>query len=449
MIKFKKFMGISLTAVMIVASLTGCGSSPAESTTASDPTSTVASGGEKKKFNCTLKVIGIDNVVAKTALDHLDELKEEYGIDVEFQQFSNEQASNKIAVSMAAGGTDIDVMMIRPLDETLLFSQNGWLENLQPYIDRDKDIDYDDFMQACKDVCSDKDGNAVCLPAMTESGVIYYNKTMFKEAGITETPKTMEELYEVAGKLHNPDKDISGFACRGAGNPAVTQFSCFLRAFGADFFDKDGKATLNTPEAVEAFEFYGKLLRDYGPDGVLNMGWTDTWNLFTQGKAAMRLDANTNLGSWNDDDAVISFDDIGYFDVPEGPRGDYGNYYITSWAFGMSYGSKNKEAAWTFIKWATSKEMQIEAQKNGNSGARQSVWEGDYSTWPKEVQKLAAEAGPRSFGADRPYMINVSNGRDIIGEIITTAIEGKKDIKELADKKNVSFQELLDSEKDT
>lgn len=302
-------------------------------------------------------------------------------------------------------------------------------------------------MAACRDVCTNQDGDAVCLPAMTESGVIFYNKPMFEAAGITELPATMEELYEVAGKLHDPDNDICGFACRGAGNSAVTQYSCFLRAFGSDFFDENGTALLNTPEAVESFDFYGKLLRDYGPDGVLNMTWTETWNLFTQGKAAMRLDANTNLGSWSDDDAAISLDDIGYFDVPVGPDGDYGNYYITSWAFGVSYGSENKEAAYTFVKWATSKEMQIDAQKNGNSGARLSAWEEDYSPWPREAQEIAAIAGQKSFGTDRPYMINVSNGRDIIGEIIVAAIEGNTDIQTLANKKNEEFQALLDSEK--
>ncbi|MCI8416573.1 MAG: sugar ABC transporter substrate-binding protein [Lachnospiraceae bacterium] len=457
MSKLKKRLVTLLALSLSLSLLSGCGSkseetaqqpsAPSDEGAVEAPGEEEASSGESKKFDCTLNVVGVDNVLATTMMEHLDELEEEYGIKIEFQQFSNEQASNKIAVSMAAGGGDIDVMMIRPLDETLLFSQNGWLENLQPYIDNDPDIDYDDFMAACQDVCTNQEGDAVCLPAMTESGVIYYNKPMFEAANITELPKTMEELYEVAGKLHDPANDVCGFACRGAGNPAVTQFSVFLRGFGSDFFDENGKALLNTPEAVEAFEYYGKLLRDYGPDGVLNMGWTDTWNLFTQGKAAMRLDANTNLGSWSDDDAAIAFEDIGYFDVPVGPNGDYGNYYITSWAFGVSYGSQNKEAAYTFVKWATSKEMQIEAQKKGSSGARLSSWEGDYSPWPREVQELAAEAGPRSYGAERPYMINVSNGRDIIGEIIVAAIEGETDIQALADKKNAEFQALLDSEK--
>ena len=403
-----------------------------------------------QKYDVTLNVVGVDNVIASTILDDLDELEELYGITVKFQQFSNEQASNKIAVSMAAGGSDIDVMMIRPLDETLLDSQNGWLEDLDPYIEADADaMEYDDFMQASLDVCKGVDGNMVALPVMTESGVIYYNKTIFEKAGVTELPKTWDELYELAVQLNDPDNDTCGFACRGSGNPSVTQFSAVLRSFGADFFDKNGVATLNTPEALQAFEFYGKILREAGPMGVLNMGWTETWNLFTQGKAAMRLDANTNLGSWNDEDSLIAFDDIGYFDVPVGPNGDYGNYYITSWALAMSSGSENKEAAWEFIKWATSKELQIQAQKNGNSGARLSCWEGDYSVYPKDVQAIAANAGEKGYGSDRPFMINVASGREIIGEIVVAAIEGTTgdDLQAIADTQNEKFQELLDSEK--
>ena len=91
-------------------------------------------GAEAKKFDVTLNVVGVNNVISDVILARQDELYEELGIRINFQQFSNEQASNKLAVSFAAGGTDVDAFMFRPLDETLLFVQNGWLEDLQPYI---------------------------------------------------------------------------------------------------------------------------------------------------------------------------------------------------------------------------------------------------------------------------------------------------------------------------
>ena len=261
----------ALTMIALLAGIfAGCSgdggttsSTGGDSSTAGDSSAAESTGGDTEKFNTTLNVIGVDNVIATTAFDeeHLQELRDLYGIEVNFQQFTNEQASNKIAVSMAAGGADIDALMFRPLDETLLFVQNGWLENLQPYIDADPEAaNYDDYMDASKEVTQDPaTGDAVGLPVMTESGAVYYNKTMWEAAGLTEDdyPKTMDELYDVAVKLTDRDAGVSGFACRGMANPAVTQFSGFLRAYGADFFTEadDGTktATINTPEAVEAF----------------------------------------------------------------------------------------------------------------------------------------------------------------------------------------------------
>lgn len=455
----------ALTMIALLAGIfTGCSgdggttsSTGGDSSTAGDSSAAESTGGDTEKFNTTLNVIGVDNVIATTAFDeeHLQELRDLYGIEVNFQQFTNEQASNKIAVSMAAGGADIDALMFRPLDETLLFVQNGWLENLQPYIDADPEAaNYDDYMDASKEVTQDPaTGDAVGLPVMTESGAVYYNKTMWEAAGLTEDdyPKTMDELYDVAVKLTDRDAGVSGFACRGMANPAVTQFSGFLRAYGADFFTEadDGTktATINTPEAVEAFEFYGKLLRDTGPDGVLSMTWTETWSLFTQGQTAMRFDANTNLGSWDPDNSAITLEEIGCFDLPVGPDGDYGNYSITPWALGISYGSTQKDAAWALINWMASSEMQQDAQSNGSSAARTSVWEVEgLSSWPQEFQDLAAAVGNKAHGTDRPYMINVASARDVIGQVIVTAIEGG-DVQAAADTANADFQKLLDEEK--
>jgi len=114
----KTMLSVLLTALLMVSMLT-----------------VPAFAEETKKYDVTLNVVGVNNVISDVVLEHQDALYEKYGIKINFQQFSNEQASNKLAVSFAAGGSDIDAFMFRPLDETLLFVQNGWLENLQPYID--------------------------------------------------------------------------------------------------------------------------------------------------------------------------------------------------------------------------------------------------------------------------------------------------------------------------
>ena len=58
----------------------------------------------------------------------------------------------------------------------------------------------------------------------------------------------------------------------------------------------------------------------------------------------------------------------------------------------------------------------------------------------------AAEVGNKAYGTDRPYMINVASARDVIGQVIVTAIEGG-DVQAAADTANADFQKLLDEEK--
>lgn len=96
-----------------------------------------------------------------------------------------------------------------------------------------------------------------------------------------------------AAALDGIEDGVVGFTGRGKANPAVTQFSTYLYAFGGDFFDfATNKATINTPEAVQAFEYYGKLLREYGPESSTNMHWNECAALYSTGGAAMCTDAD-------------------------------------------------------------------------------------------------------------------------------------------------------------
>jgi multiple sugar transport system substrate-binding protein len=57
-----------------------------------------------------------------------------------------------------------------------------------------------------------------------------------------------------------------------------------------------------------------------------------------------------------------------------------------------------------------------------------------------------AESGPIGIGRDRPAVTAVGESRDIIGEVVVAAIEGK-DINPVAERANTLFQQILDREK--
>ena len=397
----------------------------------------------------TISVVVCNSSFMEEIQKDIGEFEEATGINVEFESLQDAQVSNKVAVASAAGGKDLDVFGYRPLQESLLYIKNGWLEPLNTYFEGDTAFDYEDFFESAREITS-QDGTAYGIPYLTEREILYLNTELIEKAGLEGSPKTYDELLEWCDKLNDPDNGVYALALRGEGNAAVTQFSGFLRGFGGDFFDEDRNATMNTPEAIEALQFYGKLCREYCAPGVLNMNWTETMNLFTQGLAAMRIDCDSQYAFATDPEASLVADKVGYGVFPEGPAGTT-PFNVTAWALGIGSGSEHKEASWEFVKWAVGKEQDVKGLVAGNSSARTSTWESEEAktAYPEQLAEVINESNPVGVATDRPYMVDGGEARTIIGELITAAIEGISDeeLQTKADGANERIQALLDAEK--
>lgn len=374
----------------------------------------------------------------------LPEFESQTGLKVDLQILTNEQLSQKLSVQLTAGSSSPDVFMIRPLEEVKLFHKNGWVHPLDEYVRRDPDYDFDDFSKSAIESTT-AEGKLISVPLSTEQQILYYRKDLLEQAGIS-VPRTLDELEEAVKKLHDPDHGIYGFVARGQRNALVTQLSSFLYSEGGDF-QKGDKATINTPEAIKGISRYADLLRIYGPPGVLNMAWPQAAGVFAQGKAAFYTDASAIYSSMLDPTTSKIVNKVGFAMFPAGQAGAK-PFNITAWGLAMNSASGNKEAAWTFIQWATSKDLVLKSQQKGNPGARNSVWNDPqgFSGFPKEYIPVVSESIKIGVGHDRPQVISVSEARDIIGNIVIKGLLGE-DIKEAADKANQDYQAIIDREK--
>lgn len=371
------------------------------------------------------------------------------GMKVTLENYGENDLTTKLTTEFTAGNSNVDVFMQRPLQEGRLFVQNKWYVDLNTYIkDTSKtpaEYDFGDFQKAA--VGTETIGGQLSgIPIVTEQEVLYYRKDQFQAAGLS-APKTLDELKAAAAKLTDKTKDQYGFIARGQGNPAVTQFSSYLYSYGGDWFDATTKkATLNTPEAIAAFTLYGELHKNYAPAGTVTMSWPQAVAVFAQGKVSQYTDANSIFANLLDPTKSTVADKTGVVVFPAGPKGSV-PYSVTSWGLSIAAGSKNKDAAWEFVKWATSKEIVLKEQGQGaNPGARTSVWNDPVgkSKFPADwVAAQIASANGKPY--DRPLVTQVTQARDIIGTIITAAINGQ-DVKAAADKANTDFQKLLDAE---
>jgi len=376
----------------------------------------------------------------------LPEFEAATGITVNVESFFEDQLTQKLTVQFASGSTTPDVFMYRPLQEGKLFYKNGWLNDLDSYTKDDAEYDFEDFFKTAVGTTM-VEGKLAGIPIITEQEILYYRKDLLEEKGIA-VPKTIDELVAAAKLLHDPKNEMYGFVARGQLSPLVTQVSSFIYSEGGDFIT-DGKASVNTPEAIKGMTIYANLLKDYGPPGVLNMSWPQAIGIFAQGKVAFYTDANSIYKNATDPEKSKIGDNVGFAVFPAGAAGSK-PYNVTSWGLAMNAKADNKDAAWEFIKWASSKEIVLKTQQVGNPGARASVWDNPESTtgYPAQLVEVIKESAKGGVDHDRPTVISVGEARDTVGEIVQRMITetGGSDIQVIADKANVALQAIIDKD---
>ena len=205
------------------------------------------------------------------------------------------------------------------------------------------------------------EGDAYAVPFNTDTQVIFYNKTLFKEAGISEVqlPQTWEELEIVARKLdvkNGDDFERIGFY-------PLWNLGADVWALNADdgvsWFDKDENVKIDTDNKVEALEWILDWQEYYGQDTINRLeaefgsGVADP---FISGLVAMRAQ-NINYYSSLAENAPDDFE-FGVIQIPEKESGS-GHW---SWGGGfvleVPYGAKDPEASYEFIKYLSTPEVQ-------------------------------------------------------------------------------------------
>ena len=143
----------------------------------------------------------------------------------------------------------------------------------------------------------------------------------------------------------------------------ITIFNSMLNTFGARWYDPSWKAQFNSPEMKNAFEFYKKIITDAGEPGATTAGYTECLALMSSGKAAMWYDASVSAGTLAGKDSKV-VGKIGYALAPTVKKDNAG--WLWAWSLAMESASKNKDEAFKFMTWATSKDyINLVGSKSG------------------------------------------------------------------------------------
>ena len=369
------------------------------------------------------------------------------GIKVNHEVLPEVQGRQKLVVEMTAGSGGVDAWHASMHVEKRRFWKSGWFQPLNKFLE-DKsltapDYDWNDFTTGARKDVTQPDNSISAIPTFVDVFTMFYRKDLFQAKGI-KVPGTLAELEEAAKKLHDPPR-MYGFVSRGLKNANATPWAYVVYAFGGEYLTQDGKSAINTPAWVKSMEWYAGMLRRFGPPGVVNFNWYECSSAFMQEQAAIYYDGVNFANQFEDKEKSKVAGKVGYAVLPAGPAGHFAPTYTNAMA--VSAQSKNKEAAYLFIQWATTKQMCVRELLSGVGVGRVSPWNNaEVKAKPKmPAEWYAAYLDSLKIGrAGLPEIQDVTQYRDIIGVAIQKAIEGAK-AEDVIAQAHKEFQELLNN----
>ncbi len=398
-----------------------------------------------------LYVLSLKNPWSEAIERMVPEFEKLTGIQAEFSVLPEIQARQKAQIEFTSGTGGLDAWDTSPHVEKRRFWKSGWYLDLRKFLNDPTmtapDYDWADIHPAGKVIMTQPDGTISALPIWLNNDLLFYRKDLLQQKGL-KLPKTLAEMEEVAQKLHNPP-GMYGFVNRGLKNANTPKWDWALYAMGGTFLTKDGKANINSPEAIKAMDWYAGMLRRYAPPGVLNFNWYECSAVFMQGTAAMYYDSVNFASPFEDKEKSKIVGKVGYSALPAGPGGQF--------AIGGSEGvaispqSPRQGPAYFFGQWATSKQTATRLMMGGVGMLRTSVWNNPQvkaatkmpSDWVDAYLDSLRIMGATGVNPALPEIVAVTEFRDIVGVAIQKVIEGAKSSEALAVAQK-EFQEVLD-----
>ena len=375
---------------------------------------------------------------------NLPEFEKLTGIKVVVEDYPEDPFRQKLAVEMSAKSKSVDVFTTGTMREGRQFFTSGWYGDLTSLVNDPSatsvEWDKSDFIDAVWKA-HQFGGKQVAVPVQANVQLLYYRKDLFDAAGL-KPPKTLDELEAAAKRLHNPPS-VYGFVARGRKTQAPYTWSHWLYANGGSWLSPDGKPGIGTPAALNAVNQYVRLLRTYGDPGITDNGPMEVQTHFLQGRAAMILDAVSWAGLFSDPQKSKV---AGKWEGTLAPPGSAGvTYELWAWSLAMSPFSEKQQAAWLFMQWATSKEMQKPLHLRSFPMPRKSLWTDP--EWKSKLQPGYYEAAMTQVQSARPIghppFVASPEITDVVGIAINNALAGK-DAKAEMDAASRKMAEILE-----
>lgn len=442
--KHSKVLSLLLVSAMAI-SMVGCGSSApaAESTDSSAPAATEGSAdtaGTAEVSDDTLTIAIWDNNQEPGLSQIVADFTEKTGIKAQIQVTPWDQYWTMLEAG-ATGGSLPDVFWMHS-NEFTKYAEYDMLLDLSDKIEASSDVDLTKFPADIVGLYN-YDGKQLAVPKDYDTIALWYNKTMFDEAGVSYPDEswTWDDLAAAAAKLTKADGSQYGYACATSNNQDGW-YNIVYSMGGEIINDAKDKSGLDKPETIKAVKFVSDLVKaGYTPPYDV-MAENNPETLLSSGTVAMASSGSWMLPAVCNMDYVKENCDLAVLpkDATTGRRVSI--YNGLGWA---AAGNTDKpEEAWQLIEYLGSKEAQ---QKQSDLGIVISAYEGTETNWINAYPdfNLQAYLDMTDDMVFRPYSKHTTVWENAITEDMVDVWTGKVDAetgcKALAEKMNEALAE--------
>ncbi|MFI6322870.1 sugar ABC transporter substrate-binding protein [Nonomuraea sp. NPDC050556] len=282
--------------------------------------------------------------------EKLPQLAKEYeaanpGVKLEITAIPWGQAHDKLAGAIAAKTTpDLTMMGTTWMSE---FGKTGALDPVPSLIDRSA------FFPSSLQPPT-VNNTLYGVPWYVDTRVLFYRKDILDKAGIKEAPKTWDELKAAAKAAQSKGGAKYGMYLPPGKAGAADVFMPWIWQQGSDILGADGKFTFDSPETVKALTYYQSFFTGKLAPTATQPGDAERW--FVDGSLAMQI-----TGPW----MVSKFTELGgagfadKFAVAPVPGDRTRTSFVGGADLAVFKDSRNRDAAWTFVKWLTDPAVQV------------------------------------------------------------------------------------------
>lgn len=346
----------------------------------------------------TLNFIIENNVYANILNHQAADFTAATGIHIKIIPLEFSTMVEKLHIDLISGTGKFQLVYVDPYQTLPSFHQR--LADLRPFID-DPDLpdlpgglqDFNELHLQIDSYYLDKT-RVYTLPLDSPTMLLFYRKDIIakygaafqSETGIDRLPGNPEfswqDYYQLGGwlnaHLQYQDADYGIGHQAMLHNSLFCDFSNIMAAYGGDYFSAenlsllgqdviDGRSIFFRTENMEAMTFYKKLLAIAHPKSLFS-NWFELAELFRNGEIAMMPNLSEYLAMVENEDYSKVAGQVRYALLPTGPVRSAN--IISGSGIGINQGAtrQEQEAAWLFLVWVTSPQMQLQVFESADGG---------------------------------------------------------------------------------